>query len=155
MVTLLLDRGADVNAMGDEFSIGSLQRASKKGHGNVVKMLLDRGADINASRGPWGSAVQAASKYGHKNILMTLLEKGADANAVGDDCQLSALQLASRSGHQDIVTMLLAKGAVMPEEEKGSLESHHEDESSVANAGDFDSVEPLPTHWESSPAHVE
>ena len=155
MVTLLLDRGADVNAVGDAYSISSLQRASKKGHGNVVKMLLDRGADINASRGPWGSAVQAASKYGHKNILMTLLEKGADVNAVGDDCQLSALQLASRSGHQDIVTILLAKGAVMPEEEKGSLESHHEDGSSVANAGDFDSVEPLPSHLESSPALVE
>jgi hypothetical protein len=45
-VRLLLDRGADINAKDEQFSMTALMSAARKGHIEVVKLLLARGADI-------------------------------------------------------------------------------------------------------------
>jgi ankyrin repeat protein len=49
-VTLLLEKGADVNAQGGYFG-NALQAASSGGHDSVVTLLLDKGADVNAQGG--------------------------------------------------------------------------------------------------------
>jgi ankyrin repeat protein len=46
-VQQLLDKGADVNAQGGQYS-NALQAALWGGHKEVVQQLLDKGADVNA-----------------------------------------------------------------------------------------------------------
>jgi ankyrin repeat protein len=46
-VTLLLEKGADVNAQGGDYG-NALYAASNRGHDSVVTLLLEKGADVNA-----------------------------------------------------------------------------------------------------------
>jgi ankyrin repeat protein len=86
-----IERGADVNAQGGEYS-NALDAASIGGHLETVKILLERGSDINAQGGFYGDAVErikdqcrsrstdalcAASGGGHLEIVNILLERGA------------------------------------------------------------------------------
>jgi ankyrin repeat protein len=52
----LLNKGADVNAQGREYS-NALYTALAKGHEAVVKLLLNKGADVNAQSGEYGNAL--------------------------------------------------------------------------------------------------
>ena len=108
IVQLLLERGADVNAEGEEEN--ALQAASHKGHKEIVQLLLERGADVNAQGGIYGNALKVASDNGHKEIVQLLLERGADVNAQAGGGG-NALQAASDSGHKEIVQLLLERGA--------------------------------------------
>jgi ankyrin repeat protein len=72
---MLLDKGADVNAQGGEYS-NALQAASARGDEAVVKMLLDKGADINAQGGRYGNALQAASDGGYTAVVKMLVAWG-------------------------------------------------------------------------------
>ena len=48
VVTLLLERGADVNKV-DENGWTALMHAAEEGHVETVTLLLERGADVNAA----------------------------------------------------------------------------------------------------------
>ena len=112
MVKLLLDKGADVNAQSEQYSINALMAASLEGHEQMVKLLLDKGADVNAQAqgGDFSNALQAASIQGREQIVKLLLDKGADVNAQGGYYS-NALQAASLGGYEQIVKLLLDKGA--------------------------------------------
>lgn len=100
---LVLDKGADVNALGGEYG-STLQAASYSDHESVVQLLLDKGVDVNASGGHYGSALQAALCYDHKSVGQLLLEKGADVNASGGKYPYgSGLDIASSRGYEVVV----------------------------------------------------
>ena len=98
------------------FDTGSwlLNKASSKGHKQIVELLLAWGADINLHcQGFYGSALIAASTTGHTAIAKILLLQGADVN---HQCNKShfiptALIGAASQGKRDIVEMLLQRGA--------------------------------------------
>jgi ankyrin repeat protein len=78
LVTLLLDRGANVNAQGGKYSTAlQAAAASKRGSVEKVRLLLDRGANVNAQGGKYGSALQAALHHGHAEVAYLLLDRGA------------------------------------------------------------------------------
>ncbi|KAJ3811462.1 hypothetical protein F5876DRAFT_75821 [Lentinula aff. lateritia] len=60
-----LNLGIDINISGGTYGT-SLQAASFKGYGSVVKLLLEKGANVNAQGGEYGNALQAASSEGHE-----------------------------------------------------------------------------------------
>jgi ankyrin repeat protein len=62
VVTLLLEKGADVNAQGGFYG-NALQAAAQGGYTSVVTLLLEKGADVNAQGGCYGNALQAASSW--------------------------------------------------------------------------------------------
>src|SRR5204863_9527420 len=62
IVTLLLEKGADVNAQGGFFG-SALQAASANRHEAIVTLLLEKGADINS---------QAASTETHCRRLQLM-----------------------------------------------------------------------------------
>ena len=64
-VAILLDRGANIHAMGDEALIG----AALNGHTDTVALLLNRGADPNARD---GGALRMAAKNGHTEVFWML-----------------------------------------------------------------------------------
>jgi hypothetical protein len=109
IASLLLDKGADVNAQGGEY-VNALQAASEGGHEHIVELLLGKGANVNAQAGKYGSALYAVSWGGHEQIVKLLLKKGANVNAQGGHYG-NALQAASWGGHEQIVKLLLEKGA--------------------------------------------
>lgn len=109
VVRLLLDHGANVNAVCGEYG-HVLRVASFRGNEQVIRVLLDYGADINVQCGGLGNALQVASCNRNEEIAWLLLECGADVNA---RCGYygNALQAASYAGDEQIVRLLLEHGA--------------------------------------------
>ena len=112
IVTLLLDRGADVNVTGGDYgsALGAAAYSRDRGNLNIVTLLLDRGADVNVSRGEYGSALGNAADRGNLDIVTLLLDRGADVNATGGSYG-PALGAAAFNGNLNTVTLLLDRGA--------------------------------------------
>ncbi|EWC45586.1 hypothetical protein DRE_05444 [Drechslerella stenobrocha 248] len=110
LVTLLLDRGADINLRGDMEPCLAL--AARTGNLQMMKLLTGRGADVNAHKleADYPTALIAACRKGAKDIIQFLLDQKADINA-WDPGHGDALQVAARYCSKDIVELLLMKGA--------------------------------------------
>ena len=119
VVSLLLEKGADVNARDNDDGNTALINASNLGQIDIVKLLLDKGADVNAKTNCGCTALIAAIKgaicFAEKaseftEVASTLLEKGVDVNAKSNEGE-TALSEASWSGLIEFVSLLLEKGA--------------------------------------------
>ena len=76
---LLLDHGADVNAIDEEFRSTPLGLAARWGHREMVALLLERGADPSAAGASWATALAWAESKGHPEIATVLRRAGAGA----------------------------------------------------------------------------
>lgn len=109
VVQILLDRGADVNAVGGEYET-ALHAASAHGHVTVVQMLLDWGADINAYDGVFGDPLEVACLRSKKEVVQMLLSRDAQLEDEGGQYG-NALEATSRTGNEEMVQLLLDNGA--------------------------------------------
>ena len=78
---LLLDHGADINAVDEEYRSTPLGLAARWGKRDMVALLLERGADPNRSGAPWATPLAWARKKGHSGIEADLLRAGATPEA--------------------------------------------------------------------------
>eukprot|EP00596_Hydrurales_sp_CCMP1899_P002524 CAMPEP_0119040328 /NCGR_PEP_ID=MMETSP1177-20130426/10219_1 /TAXON_ID=2985 /ORGANISM="Ochromonas sp, Strain CCMP1899" /LENGTH=263 /DNA_ID=CAMNT_0007005269 /DNA_START=85 /DNA_END=873 /DNA_ORIENTATION=+ len=134
VVALLLAKGADVNAVDDEYN-GAIDYAATESikamlqnhmeqvdritvlleeaeEGNIyeVTSYLRNGLDIE-SKDKWGKTVlMAAASGGHEPDVALLLAMGAEVDAT-DKRGYTALRKAVEEGHDLVVATLLAKGA--------------------------------------------
>jgi ankyrin repeat protein len=111
MVRLLLEKGADVNAKGeDPAGQTPLHIAAQNGNERVVRILLDRGANIAAKYANGETALHRAAATGKENMVLLLLDRGVDIVAESDigDTPLSR---AAVFGHKGAVELLLKKGS--------------------------------------------
>lgn len=74
---LLIDHGADIEAIDEEFRSSPLAVAARFGKREMVEFLLDRGANPNASGAPWATPLEWARKKGHTDIESQLRAAGA------------------------------------------------------------------------------
>src|SRR5262249_47752729 len=74
---LLLDHGADINAVGLGYGSLLVGFASCRGHGEMVAFLLEGGADANEPGGKWATPLAWMRKKGHADIEADLLQAGA------------------------------------------------------------------------------
>jgi len=74
---LLLDRGADINAIDDEYRSTPLGMAARWGQRKMVGFLLERGADANKAGAAWATPLAWARKKGHASVASDLMAAGA------------------------------------------------------------------------------
>ena len=131
-VSLLLNAGADVNAVEEERGQTALMWAVAQSHSAVTELLLSHGADLNIRSKVWyqlentagntnpsgnfkmahggSSAMMFAARTGDIETTKVLLEAGADLNDTAAS-GVNALTQAAHSGHEELAIYLLEQGA--------------------------------------------
>lgn len=117
IVTLLLDRGADIEAPGvsdeddwnwqsQEYYATPLQAAAYFLNIEVIKVLLDRNADVNAQGGPYGSALFAIGASIRDRMLADKVERIERARIILNLFMGHGVDSGSASGWRDANTKL-------------------------------------------------
>lgn len=75
VVSLLLERGADLNAHGN-YHLSSLLWASGRGYTQIVRLLISYGAKVNVGDKYGTTPLVWASRKGHAEIVEMLLRAG-------------------------------------------------------------------------------
>jgi ankyrin repeat protein len=104
VTTILLDAGADTNAV-DREGETALMKASGHGGKETVKVLIEHHADVNRKDVKGRTALMHAAAGYDSDAIPLLLENGADPN-VRDNEGKSALDLADKSNNLGAFTML-------------------------------------------------
>jgi hypothetical protein len=98
IVQLLVNRGAQINAVDDEGTT-SLHLAAMNNHLKVLKLLVNRGAQIDAVDNDGWNALHAASLWGSLDMCLFLISRGMDPSIANNEGQ-TALTLFG-SAHDD------------------------------------------------------
>ena len=106
----LLEKGANVNAMGAE-SQTSLHHASWVGNTAVVEQLIARNANFNIKDKYGWTALHRAASNGHIPVVEILLKSGVDIEQKTERRRSTALTLAASKGWISTVECLLKAGA--------------------------------------------
>jgi ankyrin repeat protein len=106
IATMLIERGADVNAT-NRFGWTALLLALKEGRADVVEALLRASADVHKAVKNGDAPLTMAASV---PIAKMLIERGAEVNAVNRFGQ-TALFCAARDSRADVVEALLQAGA--------------------------------------------
>lgn len=109
IVQLLIDGGADTNALGKNGHYHSLHAVSITGNTEIAQLLLSNGADVNL-QGTDMSPLHIASSQGHLELVRLLIDNGANVNAQ-DRLRRTPLPSALTNGHLGIAKLLLENGA--------------------------------------------
>jgi uncharacterized protein len=100
---LLLDRGAEVDALGRGWMTGTaLHSAVARSHTDVVRILLAAGADPNVRQSGGGTPLHSAAHNGDVASIEVLLSAGADPSLAKDDGR-TILELAQERGDRETI----------------------------------------------------
>ena len=75
---LLVDHGAAIDAIDEEYQSTPLGLAARRGQRALVEFLLTRGANPDAAGAPWATPLSWARRYGHDEIADMLRAAGAN-----------------------------------------------------------------------------
>ena len=125
MVSLLVERGADVNRRLDMGLLRNpLQRAAEIGDFEMVEFLIRNDAILDAEPAfGGGTALQLAAMSGHVGIATLLIERGADVNyppARGPG--RTAFEAAAEWCRPDVMYLIVQHGARLDLEMTGDVE---------------------------------
>ncbi|KAI6170524.1 Suppressor of tumorigenicity 14 protein-like protein [Aphelenchoides bicaudatus] len=133
IVSLLLEKGADVNALakfiGEDSTVSphvsTLYWAAKNGHIECVRILLNKGAKIDHKTYQGLTALHIASQFGKYEVVKVLIKKNPKLVNITDKDHQTPLHIAALSGHCDIISLLLSNGADVNVLGKYSLSALH------------------------------
>lgn len=110
VITLLLDRGARIDACGENgWTVFHL--AAGRGQESVVRLFLEHGADIEVFDERGWTPLCAAVRWEKPEIVTLLLKVGAEVNLEGADEWAQPLSLAVERNNEALVRILLDQGA--------------------------------------------
>jgi cytochrome c len=109
---LLIERGADVNAVPTPLLGPALMPAVAQSKIDLIKLLLDAGANSNLQRGG-ETALHIAARSGCLDCVKALVEAGADVNAKTKDGK-TPIHLAKLKRQREIADYLMSHGVVLP-----------------------------------------
>lgn len=127
-VSLLLDAGADVNAMNEIYGAPLFVAANA----DIARLLIENGADIHAKNKQGSTPLHSAAEKGRTDVARLLIDKGADVNAMNDGgttwqtCNgTTPLHCAALKGNTGTARLLIEKGAnIHAKNETGSTPLH-------------------------------
>src|SRR5690606_37694399 len=109
-VRLLLERGADANAVESFRGQTALMWAAGEGNADAVRLLADHGAELEARSSGGFTALLFAVREAQLEAAKALVERGADVDAVAPD-GTSALNMAIVNAYYEVASLLVAGGA--------------------------------------------
>lgn len=104
MVQLLVENGADVNAM-DNSGVTPLFWAAGAGMIDTVKFLIEKGADVNARAEGGVTPLFVAAEEGMIETVKILIENGSNINVKADNGK-TPLSVAVKSKHFDCAEII-------------------------------------------------
>lgn len=110
MVRLLLENGADTDAVDNSLGSNALTFACLSGGFEVVRLLLDHGWNVNAQDRLSRTPLMAAAATGNIGAVLLLMANGADAR-LESKFGTTAADLAAIEGHTEILALLLPSPA--------------------------------------------
>jgi ankyrin repeat protein/predicted RNA-binding Zn-ribbon protein involved in translation (DUF1610 family) len=137
LARLLIQNGADVNALSSVLGVNSLHKAVLGGHVQIVKLLLEKDADINATDDYGRTPLRRATRKGNLEVVRLLLDKDAEIN-VKDNFGLTPLHLAAKYGHFEVVKLLEKDAEINVKDNFGQTPLHL-----AAKYGNFEVVKLL------------
>ena len=111
-VKILVDAGADVNAIGRLYLKSSKVHTALEcalAHPSVVQYLIQKGADVNSMKD--FSPLHIAAMNGYDVSAKILIEAGANVNCREPNYRKTPLIIAATEGHVKMVQCLLEAGA--------------------------------------------
>jgi ankyrin repeat protein len=111
--TLLIKRGAMLNAEDHKFGRTPLHLAAELGLTKMAEMLILRGADLCATGDAFFSKtpLHLSCIHGHSDTVKLLCMRGADVNMLSGLLDKSPLHFACEKGHTECVRLLIQHGA--------------------------------------------
>ena len=123
LCTLLLDRGADMNARNDDGDT-PLQNAVYYQDIGLCTLLLDRGADVKDMGNDGGTALHCAVFLENTELCTLLIDRGADVNSAGYDSG-TPFHCTVLAESTSLCTLLLERGgAVNTKSDEGDTPLH-------------------------------
>jgi hypothetical protein len=111
VVTLLLEKGADVKFIGGRRTRTALMEAAGAGNCVIMKQLVEKGADINAKDYENTTPLHFACMWGHVEAVSLLIKLGAKPDVQAAGLGRTPMSLAETNGHTEIVQILRDAGA--------------------------------------------
>ena len=111
VVTLLLEKGADVEFIGERHARTALMEAAGTGNNSIIKQLVEKGANVNAKDYENTTPLHFASMYGHVETVKLLIEFGANPNVHAAGMGRTPMSLAKTNGYTEVVQILKDAGA--------------------------------------------
>jgi ankyrin repeat protein len=115
VVKLLVQRGANVNALGRLLRT-ALHQAANNGHGEMAAFLLQHGAQVSSMDANDRTPLSLACRKGHLGVVRLLQQHLGAHNLLQrledrDGWGMTALHHAAKKGHEEVVAFLLEQGA--------------------------------------------
>jgi len=110
VITLLVARGAAVNASTTSSKQTALMWAVSERHPDVARILVAAGADVRARSARGFSPLLFAAREGDTESAELLLGAGIEVNDRAPD-GATALTIATASGREELALLLLSRGA--------------------------------------------
>jgi ankyrin repeat protein len=111
---LLIDRGADVNALSEKSLMWSPLRpihfAVIRGNTDVASYLVEHGAEVDSQGTEEPAPLVQAAARGDTEMVRLLVEAGADPDAANQH-GATALALAAYGGSEEMASLLVSAGA--------------------------------------------
>ena len=111
VVTLLLEKGADVEFIGERHQRTALMEAAGSGNCVIIKQLSQKGADVNAKDYESNTPLHLACMYGHVEAVRLLIDLGAKPDIQASGLGRTPIKIAETNGHIEIVQILKDAGA--------------------------------------------
>ena len=104
-ITLLLERGVDVNHADNKGNTALIVQADYSCEREIMKLLIRAGADINARNEDGNTALYYTLKRGNVEMARFLIKKGADYNIINKNGDTPA-QIAVEKGYSEVLELM-------------------------------------------------